>query len=117
MNKPLLTMALLGSLLTGCATNNTQYYWGEYENLIYQSYNTPGEATPLMQIEKLEADITKAAEAGKPIPPGVYAHLGLMYASNGNKDMALVSLQKEKELYPESKVFIDGLIKRSVENG
>ncbi|WP_258872662.1 DUF4810 domain-containing protein [Thalassotalea euphylliae] len=117
MNKSLLTATLLGSLLTGCATTKTQYYWGEYEQLIYQTYHTPGEATPIVQIEKLEADISKAAEAGMPIPPGLYAHLGLMYASNGNKSMALASLQKEKELYPESATFIDGLIKRSSENG
>lgn len=103
-------------LFTGCASNDTQYYWGEYENLIYNSHHNPGEVPPSLQIEQLQTDIEKAAAQGKPIPPGVYAHLGLMYAANGNKELALASLMKEKELFPESTKFIDGLIKRSLTN-
>lgn len=101
-------------LFSGCASNNTQYYWGEYESLVYKTHHTPGEVPPSIQIEQLQTDIEKAQAVGKPIPPGVYAHLGLMYAANGNKELALASLTKEKELFPESSTFIDGLIKRSL---
>lgn len=101
-------------LLSGCTANKTQYYWGEYETLVYQTHIEPGEAGPLVQIEKLLADIQKAESVNKPVLPGVYAHLGLMYAANGDKSLALDSLNKEKELFPESAIFIDGLINRSL---
>ena len=103
-------------LFSGCASNSTQYYWGGYESLVYKMHHTPGEVTPSIQIEQLQTDIEKAKAAGKPIPPGVYAHLGLMYAANGNKELALVSLNKEKELFPEASTFVNGLIKRSLTN-
>lgn len=113
-NKLLVSLASLTFLLfAGCASNNNQYYWGEYEALIYQTHIQPENASPLVQIEKLQADIQKAQAKGKLIPPGLYAHLGLMYAANGDKDLAITSLKKEKELFPDAAVFIDGLIERS----
>jgi hypothetical protein len=39
-----------------------------------------------------------------------------MYAADGKKELALQSLIKEKELFPESTVFIDGIIQRSITN-
>ncbi len=113
--KILICTAIL--FLTGCATSETQYYWGNYENLVYQTYNSPGEVPPSIQIEKLNLDIEKATAAGKPIPPGIYAHLGLMDAANGEKDLAMAALAKEKELFPDSTRFIDGLIQRSLTKG
>jgi hypothetical protein len=116
MKNRILAIVVTVILFSGCASNNSQYYWGEYEGLVYKTHHTPGEVPPSIQIELLQTDIEKAAAVGKPIPPGVYAHLGLMYAANGNKELALASLTKEKELYPESSTFIDGLIKRSLNN-
>mgnify|MGYP003625533606 FL=1 len=116
MKNKVLTICAAILFFSGCASNDNQYYWGEYENLVYKSHHTPGEVPPSLQIAQLQTDIAKAAVAGKPIPPGVYAHLGLMYAANGNKELALASLIKEKELFPESSRFIDGLIKRSLTN-
>ena len=104
----------IASLLAGCAANNNQYYWGQYENLIYKTYQSPGELTSDAQIDILQTDIEMAEAEGKPIPPGIYAHLGLIHAASGHKDLALAALTKEKELYPESVTFIDGLISRSL---
>lgn len=116
MKNKLLITCIAVFLFSGCASNDTQYFWGEYENLVYKTHHMPGEVPPSLQIEQLQIDIEKAQAAGKPIPPGVYAHLGLMYAANGNKELALASLTKEKELFPESATFIDGLIQRSLTN-
>jgi hypothetical protein len=103
-------------MLAGCASTETQYYWGGYEELVYKTHHTPAEVPPSVQIEKLRADIDMAEASGKPVPPGIYAHLGLMYAADGKKELALQSLIKEKELFPESTVFIDGIIQRSITN-
>jgi hypothetical protein len=116
MKNIMLTVLSTVLLFTGCASNDTQYYWGEYEDLVYQTHHNSDEVPPIVQIEKLQAVIEKAEVVGKPVPPGIYAHLGLMYAANGNKELALSSLAKEKELFPESAIFIDGLIQRSIKN-
>lgn len=107
-----ITMAVV-LLLAGCATNTDQYYWGSYEELIYQMYANPGEATPEVQIQKLTSDIQKAESSGKPVPPGVHAHLGMMFAAAGNLEQALGAFATEKANYPESAKFIDDVIERA----
>ncbi|WP_226991247.1 DUF4810 domain-containing protein [Paraglaciecola psychrophila] len=112
LNKVILCVTVL--LLAGCASNKNQYYWGAYEDLVYKTHHTPSEVPPSVQIETLLADIDKAEALGKSVAPGVYAHLGFMYAADGNKELAMQSLIKEKELFPESATFINGIIQRSI---
>lgn len=109
----LLTLMIL--IVTGChsTSNRPQYYWGEYEQLIYDSYNKPGAATPALQIQKITRDIEKAKMHHQKIPPGLYAHLGMMYAAQGNKSLAIAAFNEEKKLFPESSILIDGMIQRS----
>lgn len=114
--KKLLITAVTIAVLTGCTMPKPHYYWGEYESLIYKTYHKAGEATPEIQIAKLEEDIQKAKAKGMPVPPGIYAHLGLMYASNGSLSLALEAFETEKVLFPESSVLIDGMIKRVTKN-
>lgn len=103
-------------LLVGCVTNTDKYYWGEYQELLYQMSVKPGVADPVLQIDKLTTDILQAEESGLPVPPGVYAHLGMMYAANGDIGQARESFNQEKALYPESSVLIDGMLERSKNN-
>lgn len=115
MNKFLVTTCF-AIVLTGCASNKSIYYWGEYENLLYKSFHEAGEATPNIQISQLEEDIEKAKAKGKKVPPGVYAHLGLMYAAAGNQSLAMEALEMEKTLFPESVTLINGMIERSIKS-
>ncbi len=108
-----LLLSLLMAALTGCAGTQTQYYWGNYENLVYLMYAQPGEATPEVQIERLTTDRQKAEAAGLPVPPGVNAHMGMMYAALGNIEQALAAFEEEKRLYPESAKFMDDMISRA----
>ncbi len=100
-------------LLGGCATQGNQYYWGEYEPLIYDMYVNPGAADTDTQVEKLTLTIQQAQSYGMQIPPGLYAHLGMMYAKQGNPALAVEALNEEKAHYPESAKFIDGLMVRA----
>ena len=93
----------------GCA-RPTLYSWGQYEELIYRSYASPGAVAPEMQIEKLEADYQKARAENKPVPPGFRAHLGFLYFQLGKLDQAKQELETEKAQFPESAVFIDRLL-------
>ncbi|CAG9001140.1 MAG: hypothetical protein CENE_03157 [Candidatus Celerinatantimonas neptuna] len=100
-------------LLSGCASKpKPVFYWGDYETLIYQMYMKPGSADPATQISKLTVDIQKAHAKGLPIAPGIHAHLGYMYILDGKPALAREEFLKEKQLYPESASFIDGIIKR-----
>lgn len=101
----------LGALLSGCATQ-TKYYWGSYEELLYDQYNSPGKATPEYQIEKLEADVQKAKSKGLPLPPGFFAHLGYQYLQAGNMGAARTCFNTEKTNFPESATLINRFTKK-----
>jgi hypothetical protein len=99
-------------ILIGCATSESLYFWGDYENLIYEMYIEPGSADSATQIHKLKEDISKASSEGKLVPPGLHAHLGYMYFLLGDTHAAILELETEKKLFPESAKFIDGLTGR-----
>ena len=108
-------VAILSALvLSSCvAPKQNTYYWGEYESIIYKMYAEAGSVEADIQIEKLNTDIAEANTYGKKIPPGIYAHLGFMYASIGSSDLAIDAFTQEKALFPESTKFIDGMINRA----
>lgn len=99
--------------LTGCASQPSPlYHWGSYESQLYNMYAKPGKAEPGEQIVQLTEDIERAQATGGRVPPGVYAHLGYMYTTQGNLTLAKQAFVEERLRYPESAVFIDGLIRR-----
>ena len=108
---------LFSALSAGCVTApQDHYYWGSYEALILAMYAELGSADPVMQIEKLTADLQQAESIGKPAPPGLHAHLGYLYAMNGNVPLAEAAFNEERALFPESAVFIDGMLERALQN-
>lgn len=104
-----LLIAAIGTL-GGCS--KPLYSWGRYEDLIYEMYAKPGTADPGTQAAKLIEDIDQAHGAGKPVPPGVHAHLGYVYYQQGNVSGAWQEFETEKKLFPESAAFIDGILQR-----
>lgn len=105
---------IMSSVLSACTTGAPeQYYWGQYETLIKNMYVNAGKATPQIQIAKITEDIQKAENAGKPIPPGVYAHLGFMYSLDGNNSAATAAFNEETARYKESETLINGMLARA----
>jgi hypothetical protein len=106
----------VGALLAGCASaSRPLYYWGHYEDLIYAMYATPGAVDATTQIETLEADYQKARAENQPVPPGFHAHLGVLYYQAGKLDQARQQFLTEKTQYPESAIFMDGLLNRTAQ--
>lgn len=99
----LLTASLV---LAGCATNKTLYGWGQYEPQVYEYFK--GES-PEQQILVLESHLKETESKGEKIPPGFYAHLGLLYAKVGKDAEFRIMLEQEKQLYPESSKYINNL--------
>ncbi len=109
MKNSFLLLLLLG--LGSCASHSI-YYWGHYQDLLYDQYQTPGKSTPEIQALKLEEDIEKARSQNKPLPPGFFAHLGYQYLQMGRTDDAKVSFESEKRQFPESAVLMDRFLKK-----
>ncbi len=103
-------------ILSACVSSSDQYYWGNYEGLIYKMYIKPGEAPPEVQVERLTRDLQRAEAKGMRIPPGVFLHLGVMYALTGNLSAAENAFNEEKVIYPESTILVDGMLARARKN-
>lgn len=101
---------LLALTMVGCAKNSGIYYWGSYESQIYALYSEPGKVPFEEQLEKLEADYQKARSLNTPVLPGYHAHVGYLYFQLGKLDQAYQSFQTEKQLFPESAIYMDRLV-------
>jgi len=110
----LLAAALLPLFgLSACAPQKKALYdWGSYEQLVYDTYANPGKADPGTQIAKLTEDVERIKAEGGHVAPGVHAHLGYLYYTQGQPALAQEEFTIEKQLFPESAVFIDGMLAR-----
>ena len=91
-------------LLSGCADDSPRqlYYWdGAYTSSVYEYLTEEGDAGA--QIAALEQGLQKAYQRAAKVPPGLHAHLGLLYLSQGNGAKFKAYVEKEAELYPESR--------------
>lgn len=89
-----------------------QYHYGSYDACVAGLCRDPGGEHLQEEIRSLSGDIEKARVQGKTIAPGVHAHLGYLYYLGGNYESAALEFTAEKELFPESAVFIDGMLAR-----
>jgi hypothetical protein len=110
MNAQLLLIApMLAVLLGGCVTHNQRYAWGTYDPSLYAYYKDPTKEAALA--ESLAAVISTADSQHAQVPPGIYAEYGYLQLQEG-KNLAAIELFKQEEAHwPESKVFMDRMIK------
>lgn len=108
---PTLGLALAVALLAGCANRpQSLYYWGNYQGQVYGQLQ--GTVSPQAQIQALEETREKARAAGKTLPPGFEAHLGMLYGESGQVDRFQQSLDAEKRQFPESTTFVDFMMSK-----
>lgn len=99
------------SLLAGCATGpKPLYYWGDYQSLVYGHFQST--KSPQDQIQALEAIREQARAKGLPLPPGLQAHLAMLYGQTGQTDRLAANLEAEKRQFPEGAPFMDFLLKK-----
>jgi hypothetical protein len=96
-------------VLAGCKSPDV-YFWGHYQQVVYDQYDKPGKASPEQLSSLMEQDVHKAASLNKPLPPGFHAQLGYLYAMSGKTDEARQQYELEKQQFPESAVFMDRLL-------
>ncbi len=95
--------------LTGCVTNQQRYGWGSYDPSLYAYYKDPAKAGDLA--DSLVAIMSTADSHHALVPPGIYAEYGYLQLQIGKSDVAVHFFQQEEEHWPESKVFMDRMIK------
>lgn len=104
-----LLIAAVALALTGCAANRGLYEWGGYDGLMYQSYKNPEAAAKSRA--SLAAHIALLEKGGKRVAPGLHADLGTLLLQSGDTAGALSNYRRERELWPESAVLMDAMIK------
>ena len=101
---------LASALLSGCVTpEKPLYYWGDYQPVVYSHFKGD---SPEAQRVKLEQTAHLAQSRGEAVPPGFNAHLGLLYLNTGQLDRAQGAFQAEATLFPESKPYMDFLLRK-----
>jgi hypothetical protein len=93
-------------LLGGCAPQ-TRFAWNNYDTTLYGHYKNPEQNEEFVEALK---KIVAEAEAAKQVPPGIYAEYGYLLYEQGNNPMAISYLQKEADMWPESRAFMTKMI-------
>jgi hypothetical protein len=105
----ILTPVLILMAAAGCATQHQRYDWGSYDPSLYGYYKNATKVGEL--IASLAAVIDAANANHAAVPPGIYAEYGYLQLQQG-KNLAAVNLfEQEESHWPESKVFMDRMIK------
>jgi len=99
-------------LLAACAGERELYRWGSYEDCVRETCRDPSGAQAVDRIRRLAADIERAKAEGLAVGPGWHAQLGYLCALTGKHESAALEFAAEREVYPESAVFVDGLLRR-----
>ena len=114
MAKIMAVSSMVGAslLLVGCASPPaTMYQWEGYQPHVYEYLKDQGKG-PDDQIMAMEQDFQKIRSGGRNPPPGFHAHLGLLYTQVGKQDLAVEEFRAEKQLFPESSVYMDSLLNK-----
>jgi hypothetical protein len=98
--------------LAGCAQSGAPLYmWETYPRQQYAYLLREG-ISPDQQIKEIETHAEKARAANAQLPPGLRAHLGMLYLSVGNPGRAMELWNAEKVAFPESTPYMNQLLKR-----
>lgn len=101
------------AVLAGCAAPGPRplYLWESFPKQQYASLLREG-ASPEEQIQALEAHAEKARAGNAALPPGLRAHMGMLYLGAGNPQRAKELWHSEKAAFPESAAYMDRLLNK-----
>jgi hypothetical protein len=95
--------------LSGC-TPIQKYTWNQFDESVYEYYKSPNERANY--VEALQQIIKLSEDSGK-IPPGIYAEYGYVNYETGNYKEAVKYFQKEHDTWPESRFFMNKMIRNA----
>ena len=109
--RKILIISFLFFMLASCTTQKPLYTWNKYEITSYNYLKKADEKSTQKLIENYQQIIEKQNGTRNVIPPGVCADYGFLLLQEGKTKEGKTMLMKEIVLYPESKIFIDRILK------
>lgn len=109
--KKIIFISITVLLLASCTTQKPLYSWDKYEITSYNYLKNSDEKSTQELIETYQKIIEKQKGTRNAIPPGVCADYGFLLLQEGKTKEGKELLMKEIALYPESKVFINRILK------
>lgn len=98
------------STLFACQTQKPLYNYGKYEDMSYAYLKKSNEKSTQKLLEEYQKVIKKQNMTRKVPPPGIYADYGFLLIQTNKREEGMKMLNKEIEMYPESKVLIDRVL-------
>ena len=109
--KKLLIFAIPLLLLVSCEVQKPLYSWSNYQDKSYNYLKNNQEKDLQELLETYKKIIDKQEGTRNVPPPGICADYGYLLLVNGKTSEGKALLMREVELYPESKIFIDRILK------
>lgn len=111
--KALFLVGLMSWSVIGCVSTDSTalYYWGSYPKQTYLSLTAPEKTSAQQQMAALEKDLEVAKAKNLAVPPGMYAHIGWLNLQLNSPTQAIQYFELERQIYPESKIWMDYLLK------
>jgi hypothetical protein len=97
--------------LSSCTAQKPLYSWAKYESTSYNYLKNSDEKSTQALIDNYQKIIENQTGTRNVTPPGIYADYGYILLQVGKTAEGKALLIKEAELYPESKIFIDRILK------
>lgn len=109
--RTLLLAVFIGLLGAGCAQQQPMYHWAGYDGRLYQHYRHPQDREAW--VVSMRQVVLAAEREGRTVPPGIYAEYGYALFEEGDHASAIAYFEKERELWPESRVLMDKMIQNA----
>ena len=110
--RKILYFTSIAIFLSSCSATKGLYSWSNYENATYSYLKKEDEKSIEGVIEEYTKIIGEKKKGLRGIPPpGIHADYGFFLMKQGNIKDAKLNLKKEISIYPESKIFIDRILK------
>jgi hypothetical protein len=110
MKKTIFTIAIVLCLVS-CSTQKPLYSWYNYNVTSYNFLKNADKKSTQQMIETYQKIIEKQKGARHIVPPGIYADYGFLLLQANKEKEGKAMLMQEIALYPESKIFIDRILK------
>lgn len=110
MKNLLLLFSLIG-LMSACVAPQQLYSWEDYDSSSYNYLKDSNEKSIKDIKETYKKIIAKQTGTRGVVPPGIYADYGFLLLQENKNDEAKEMFLKEISLYPESKVFMERILK------
>jgi hypothetical protein len=111
MTRPILLAVAALAAASGCAQKSALYHWGPYDDTLYAHYKHPDDREAF--VAGLKTMILEAEQRGEKVPPGGYAEYGYALYEEGQYPLAVTNFKKERELWPESRVLMEKMIRNA----